>query len=158
MNFFSNSAISGSERDRPTRRFSEPTVFLKLEVSAVLAASPRCRCRGVNEMRELRCERGSMEVLRRFTGARDNSRESTLRAGKPSRTPLLPLVHLASTSTGFLDHVSPSLHRVVVKYCPPPPVLPHLYRRRCSRLTHPSSPPTQTDQQRSTSYSRSGPV
>ena len=40
MNFFSNSATSGSESVRPTRRLSEPTVFLKLDVSAVFADSP----------------------------------------------------------------------------------------------------------------------
>jgi hypothetical protein len=34
-------------------RLSEPTVFLKLEVSAVLAASPIRRWRGVNETSEL---------------------------------------------------------------------------------------------------------
>jgi hypothetical protein len=53
MNFFSNSAISGSFRDRPTSRFIEPTVFLKFDVSAVLAGSPICRWRGVKETREL---------------------------------------------------------------------------------------------------------
>ena len=53
MYFFSNSAISGSFNDRPMSRFNDPTVFLKLEVSAVLADSPMYRCRGVNETKEL---------------------------------------------------------------------------------------------------------
>ena len=40
MYFFSNSATSGSFSVRPISLLSDPTVFLKLEVSAVLAASP----------------------------------------------------------------------------------------------------------------------
>lgn len=35
------------------RRFKDPMVFLKLEVSAVLAASPINRCLAVNEMSDL---------------------------------------------------------------------------------------------------------
>lgn len=53
MNFFSSEAISGSDRGRPIKRLSEPTVFLKLEVSAVLAGSPMRRCLGVNETSDL---------------------------------------------------------------------------------------------------------
>jgi hypothetical protein len=35
--------VPGSSNRRPIRRLSEPIVFLKLDVSAVLAASPRYR-------------------------------------------------------------------------------------------------------------------
>ena len=53
MNFLSYSSISGSDKLLPINLFNDPTVFLKLEVSAVLAASPMKRWRGVKEMREL---------------------------------------------------------------------------------------------------------
>ena len=53
MNLDSYSATSGSDSDRPISRFNDPTVFLKLEVSAVLAGSPMCRWRDVNDTSEL---------------------------------------------------------------------------------------------------------
>ena len=52
-NFFSNSWTSGSENVRPMRRFSEPIVFLKLDVSCVFAASPIARCFGPKATRDL---------------------------------------------------------------------------------------------------------
>ncbi len=53
INFFSISCTSGSLNVRPTSRLSEPIVFLKLDVSPVLADSPTRRWRGVKETREL---------------------------------------------------------------------------------------------------------
>ena len=54
----------GSSNLLPINLLRDPTVFLKLEVSAVLAASPMYRCRAVKEMRELR-ERGRKKEGRR---------------------------------------------------------------------------------------------
>lgn len=54
----------GSSKLLPINLLRDPTVFLKLEVSAVLAASPMYRCRAVKEMRELEEgeEKGSKEM------------------------------------------------------------------------------------------------
>lgn len=75
MNCFSDSAISGSLRVRPIRRLSEPIVFLKLDVSSVLAASPIERDLGPNETRDLQETR----QLRENGNARVHVRSSSIR-------------------------------------------------------------------------------
>jgi len=53
INFFSYSAISGSDTVRPSNLFKLPIVFLKLEISCVFAGSPMERCLRPKEIRDL---------------------------------------------------------------------------------------------------------
>lgn len=53
MNFFSISCTSGSENVRPRSRFNDPMVFLKFDVSCVLAGSPMARVFGPKATNDL---------------------------------------------------------------------------------------------------------
>jgi hypothetical protein len=125
-----------------------------------LAASPRCRCRGVNEMRELRGERGS--IWERCVNRHETRPVPTVsfRAGEPSRMVLVPLLHLTSTSTDIPLSLLSSSRRGQCETLSSSAVCTRRLIQMPVFLAHSCmfSPDAKETRQRSTSYSRSGSV
>lgn len=66
MNFFSTSWTSGSLAVRPSNRFKDPMVFLKLDVSWVFADSPIDRCLGPKATKDLAKVRKGQERIKPY--------------------------------------------------------------------------------------------